>query len=105
MMNDELRRGGAIQPAVFFYSIRGCLKFMFPPNAARLKALKSIAMGNAHRLKTRLIQALQGRNMGHFLISPLQGLSLRVHLFHRALPDANAKRLSALTTLCNIAEI
>jgi len=42
------------------------------------------------------LQALKGRNPGQCLMSPLRGLHLRVFPFHRALPDANAKRLSAL---------
>jgi len=41
-------------------------------------------------------QALKGRNPKRYLMSPLQGLNLRMYPFHRTLPDANAKRLSAL---------
>jgi len=46
--------------------------------------------------KTELFQALKGRNQGLSLMSPFQGLNLCMCPFHRALPDANAKRLSAL---------
>jgi len=49
--------------------------------------------------RTEPLQALQGRNPGQCLMSPLQGLNLRVFPFHRALPDAHAKRLSALTSV------
>jgi len=41
--------------------------------------------------------ALKGRNLKRYMMSPLQGLNLRIYPFHRTLPDANAKRLSALT--------
>ena len=44
-------------------------------------------------------QALKGRNFASFLITPFQGSNFRVHPFHRATPDAIAKRLSALTTV------
>ena len=47
---------------------------------------------------TQPFQALKGRNQASFQISPFQGSNLHVYPFHRALPDANAKRLSALTT-------
>ena len=41
-------------------------------------------------------QALKGRRQVSFRIAPLQGLNLRMYPFHRATPDANTKRLSAL---------
>ena len=41
----------------------------------------------------------QGRHQTLFRITPFQGLNLRVCPFHRALPDANATRLSALTSV------
>jgi len=43
--------------------------------------------------KTELFQAL---NRKPFRLS-VQGLNSRIYPFHRALPNANAKRLSALT--------
>ena len=43
-------------------------------------------------------QALKGRQQTMCLLTPFQGLGSRIYPFHRALPDANAKRLSALTT-------
>ena len=49
--------------------------------------------------KTKPLQALKGRKLGQCLMSPFQGLNLCMCLFHRALPDANAKRLSALNTV------
>ena len=50
---------------------------------------------------TETFQALKGRNQVSFQITPFQGSNLRVCPFHRALPDANAKRLSALTTVAS----
>ena len=44
-------------------------------------------------------QALKGRDFASFLITPFQGSNSRLYPFHRALPDAIAKRLSALTTV------
>ena len=41
-------------------------------------------------------QALKGRNYASFQMTPFQGSNSCVCMFHRALPDANAKRLSAL---------
>ena len=41
-------------------------------------------------------QALKGRQQTMCRLTPFQGLSSRMYPFHRALPDANAKRLSAL---------
>ena len=41
-------------------------------------------------------QALKGQHQVSFRITPFQGLNLRMYPFHRALPDANAKRLLAL---------
>jgi len=51
--------------------------------------------------KTDPFQALQGRHQKLFRITPFQGLNLCMCLFHRALPDANAKRLSALCTVAS----
>ena len=48
---------------------------------------------------TEPFQALKGRYQTSFQITPFQGSNLRVYSFHRALPDANAKRLSALDTV------
>jgi hypothetical protein len=44
-------------------------------------------------------QALKGRQQTMCRLTPFQGLGSRMYPFHRALPDANAKRLSALTTI------
>ena len=44
---------------------------------------------------------VKGRQQMTCRITPFQGLDMCVHLFHRALPDADAKRLSALTTVKN----
>jgi len=49
--------------------------------------------------KTEPFQALQGRNQDLSLMSPFQGLDLCMCPLHRALPDANAKRLSAFSTV------
>ena len=49
--------------------------------------------------KHTITKALKGRNFASLLITPFQGSNSRVYPFHRALPDAIAKRLSALTTI------
>jgi hypothetical protein len=49
--------------------------------------------------RTEPFQALKGRKPT--LLSPFQGLGLCMLPFHRALPDANAKRLSALMTVAS----
>ena len=46
-------------------------------------------------------QALKGRQQRMIRLAPFQGSNSRVCPSHRALPDAIAKRLSALTT-CNM---
>ena len=48
---------------------------------------------------TKPFQALKGRQQTMFRLTPFQGSNLRLCPFHRALPDANAKRLSAFTTV------
>ena len=45
--------------------------------------------------RTEPLQALQGRQMLHWL-TPLRGLHSRVFPFHRALPDANANKAFSL---------
>ena len=45
---------------------------------------------------TQPFQALKGRQQAMFRLTPFQGSNLRVYPSHRALPDAIAKRLSAL---------
>ena len=47
--------------------------------------------------RTKSLQALKGRHKVMCRIMPFQGSNLRMFTFHRALPDANAKRLSAFT--------
>ena len=42
---------------------------------------------------------VKGRRQTMCRLAPFQGLGSRMYPFHRALPDANAKRLSALTTI------
>jgi len=42
---------------------------------------------------------VKGRHQTLCRITPLQGLNSRIYPFHRALSDANAKRLSALTMI------
>ena len=42
---------------------------------------------------------VKGRQQTMCRLTPFQGLGSRMYPFHRALPDANAKRLSALTTI------
>ena len=44
-------------------------------------------------------QALKGRQQTMYRLTPFQGLGSRMYPFHRALPDANAIRLSALTAI------
>ena len=51
------------------------------------------------------LQALQGRQHTLYWLTPLQGLHLRVFPFHRALPDAHAKRLSAFAMVIKPVEI
>jgi hypothetical protein len=48
--------------------------------------------------RTEPLQALKGREQASYL-TPFQGLKSRMYPFHRAMPDANAKRLSALTLI------
>ena len=50
---------------------------------------------------TEPFQALKGRYQASFQITPFQGSNLFVYPFHRALPDANDKRLSALPTIAS----
>ena len=47
---------------------------------------------------TQPFQALKGQNQAS-LFRPFRASNLRVYPFHRVLPDANAKRLSAFTTV------
>ena len=42
---------------------------------------------------------VKGRDFASFLITPFQGSNSRLYPFHRVLPDAIAKRLSALATV------
>ena len=49
--------------------------------------------------RTETIQALKGRKPIQRLLSPFQGFHPHVLSLHRALPDANAIRLSAFTTV------
>ena len=70
------------------------------------KYMKNALKGRNHQhratpcdCRTDPLQAPKGREPKNILLSPLQGLNLRVFPFHRALPDANAIRLSALTTV------
>jgi len=46
--------------------------------------------------RSELFQALQGRHKAMCQITPLQGLHLRMLPFHRALPDADAKKAFSL---------
>jgi len=66
------------------------------------KALKG--QNHQHRAtpcdwSTETFQALKGRQQTLYWLTPFQGFNSHVLLLHRALPDANAKRLSALTII------
>ena len=49
------------------------------------------------------LQALKGRHQTLCRLTPFQGLKSRMYPFHRALPDANAKRLSAFFDVSQVA--
>ena len=49
--------------------------------------------------RTDTFQALKGRKTIQRLLSPFQGFHPQVLSLHRALPNANAIRLSALSTV------
>ena len=67
------------------------------------KYMKNALKGQNHQhratpcdWRTAPFQALKGRKLIQHLLSPFQGLNLRVFPFHRALPDANANKAFSL---------